>query len=473
MIRVFRHYLPVSLLLLGATELLILCASMYAAVTLRFWGLSVDEILLLATIQSVGPVYPIYPKALTFTLVMATVMVAMGLYQRNSPRESWQYARLVASFIFGFAVVTIVFYAIPGLFLGRGVFGLTFVIAFSGILLVRLLFNQLTGHRGMKRRVLVLGAGTRAAKVNALEQEGNGRQGFEVVGYLPLQGGHHFIDKSKIIAKTESLYVIAQKYLVDEIVVGVRDRRGGGLPVDEVLQCKIHGIPVVELSTFFERETGHVQLQSLNPSWIIFSDGFNHGSMRDITKRLFDICASSLLLFLTLPLMLITTLLIPLESRGPVLYHQERVGQGGKPFMVLKFRSMRTDAEKSGKPQWAGKNDSRVTRIGALIRKVRIDELPQILNVLRGEMSFVGPRPERPFFVEQLTQKIPYYSYRHNVKPGITGWAQICYPYGASVEDAIEKLQYDLYYTKNHSLFLDLIILFQTMQVILFGQGAR
>ena len=195
--------------------------------------------------------------------------------------------------------------------------------------------------------------------------------------------------------------------------------------------------------------------------------------MRDITKRLFDICASCLLLVLTLPLLLITALLVPLESKGPVFYRQERVGQGGATFMVLKFRSMRTDAEKNGTPQWAGQNDSRVTRIGAFIRKVRIDELPQILNVLRGEMSFVGPRPERPFFVEQLTQQIPYYSYRHNVKPGITGWAQICYPYGASVEDAIEKLQYDLYYTKNHSLFLDIIILFQTMQVILFGQGAR
>jgi sugar transferase (PEP-CTERM system associated) len=473
MIRVFRHYLPAPLLALGVVELLILCASMYIAVALRFWGLSVDEVSLLVSVQSIGPVYPIYPKALTFTLVMIIVMLAMGLYQRNSPRESWQYARLVASFIFGFAVVTIVFYAIPSLFLGRGVFGLTFVLAFLGILLARLLYNQLTGHKGMKRRVLVLGAGTRAAKVNVLEQEGNGRQGFQVVGYLPLQAAPHFIDKTKIIAKTESILAIARKYHVDEIVVGVRDRRGGGLPVDEVLQCKIHGIRVVDLNTFFERETGHVQLQSLNPSWIIFSDGFAQGSLREITKRLFDIWASSLLLLLTLPVMLLTALLIPLESRGPVFYRQERVGQGGRTFMVLKFRSMRADAEINGNPQWAGQNDNRVTRIGAIIRKVRIDELPQILNVLRGEMSFVGPRPERPFFVEQLTQQIPYYSYRHSVKPGITGWAQICYPYGASVEDAMEKLQYDLYYTKNHSLFLDLIILFQTIQVILFGQGAR
>ena len=473
MIRVFRHYIPVSLVTLGFVELLILCVAMYIAVLMRFWGLSADEIKTLGTLQTVGPVYPIYPKALTFTLVMAIVMVAMGLYRRNFLREAWQYARVMASFILGFPLVTIVFYLIPSLFLGRGVFALTFMIAFSGILAARLLFNQLTGHKGMKKRVLVLGAGTRAAKVHALEQDGQGRQGFQVIGYLPLKGGHHFVDKNKIITEPGTIYSIVEKYQIDEIVVGVRDRRDGGMPVDQVLQCKVRGIPVIDLSSFFERETGHVQLQSLNPSWIIFSDGFVQGSLRDVSKRLFDIFASSLLLLLTLPLMLVTAIAIPLESRGPILYRQERVGQGDKNFQVLKFRSMRTDAEKDGRPQWAGKNDSRVTRIGAIIRKLRVDELPQILNVLKGEMSFVGPRPERPFFVEQLGQQIPYYIYRHNVKPGITGWAQICYPYGASVEDSIEKLQYDLYYVKNHSLFLDLIILFQTIQVILFGQGAR
>ena len=473
MIRVFRHYLPVSLVALGFAELLILCVAMYVAVLIRFWGLSAEDIKVLGMLQTVGPVYPVYPKALTFAIVMAIVMVAMGLYRRNFLHESWQYVRVIASFILGFAIVTIIFYIIPDLFLGRGVFILTFLLAFGGIMVARLLFNQFTGHKGMKKRVLVLGAGTRAAKVHALEQDSKGRQGFKVIGYLPLKGGHQFVDKNKIIHEPGSIYSIVDKYQIDEIVVGVRDRRDGGLPVDQVLQCKVRGIPVIDLSTFFERETGHVQLQSLNPSWIIFSDGFVQGSVRDVTKRLFDVFASCLLLLLTLPLMLVTAIAIPLESRGPVLYRQERVGQGDKSFQVLKFRSMRADAEKDGRPQWAGKNDSRITRIGAIIRKLRVDELPQILNVLRGEMSFVGPRPERPFFVEQLAQQIPYYIYRHNVKPGITGWAQICYPYGASVEDSIEKLQYDLYYVKNHSLFLDMIILFQTIQVILFGQGAR
>ncbi len=229
----------------------------------------------------------------------------------------------------------------------------------------------------------------------------------------------------------------------------------------------------MELSSFFERETGCVQLQSLNPSWLIFSDGFDRGLLRDTSKRLFDVVVSGILLVVALPIMALTALLIKLDSRGPILYRQERIGQGGAAFDVLKFRSMRTDAEKDGKPQWAKQNDSRVTRVGRVIRLLRIDELPQIFNVLKGEMSFVGPRPERPFFVDQLSEMIPYFMYRHNVKPGITGWAQIRYSYGSSVEDAIEKLQYDLYYVKNHSFFLDLVVLFQTMQVILFHKGAR
>jgi sugar transferase (PEP-CTERM system associated) len=256
-------------------------------------------------------------------------------------------------------------------------------------------------------------------------------------------------------------------------VVGVRERRNGGLPADQLLECKLAGIEIVDLSSFFERETGQIQLESLNASWMIFSDGFRRGSIKDITKRMFDIAASSVLLLLTLPVMFITTMLIWLESGSPILYRQERVGEYGRSFPVLKFRSMRVDAESDGVPQWAKKQDDRVTRVGRVIRKMRIDELPQVFNVLRGDMSFVGPRPERPYFVNELTSQIPYYPSRHTVKPGITGWAQIRYPYGATTEDAIQKLQYDLYYVKNHTLFLDLVILLQTAQVILFGKGAR
>lgn len=245
------------------------------------------------------------------------------------------------------------------------------------------------------------------------------------------------------------------------------------MPVADLLDCKLKGIRVLELSSFFERENGHLQLDSLNASWMILGDGFHQGMLRDTIKRMFDVVASLILLSVTLPFMILAALAIKFESTGPVFYRQERVGQHGRPFTIFKFRSMRADAEQDGKPRWAQANDDRTTRVGRFIRKTRIDELPQIFNVFMGDMSFVGPRPERPYFVAELNQQIPYYGVRHTIKPGITGWAQVRHEYGASVEDAIEKLQYDLYYVKNHSLFLDLMILFQTVQVVLWGKGAR
>jgi sugar transferase (PEP-CTERM system associated) len=321
--------------------------------------------------------------------------------------------------------------------------------------------------------VLLVGSGSRAAKVQTLEKDATGKVQFSLVGCLPLSNEHCDHDKIRILPDQGSILSVARKYKVDEIVVGVRERRNGGMPTSQLLECKLAGIEVIDLPSFFERQMGHIQLESLNPSWMIFSDGFQRSSMKDITKRIFDIVVSALLLLLTLPVFLLTALLIWLESGSPILYRQERVGEYGRVFAVLKFRSMRQDAERDGVPQWAKKQDARVTRVGKVIRMLRIDELPQIFNVLKGDMSFVGPRPERPYFVEELSKKITYYPSRHTVKPGITGWAQIRYSYGATVEDAIEKLQYDLYYVKNHTLFLDLIILLQTAQVVLFGKGAR
>ena len=224
---------------------------------------------------------------------------------------------------------------------------------------------------------------------------------------------------------------------------------------------------------FFERERGQIRVNTLYPSWLVFGGGFDQSLLRSGIKRTFDIAASGILLAATLPIMIVTALCILWEDGAPVFYRQERVGKGGKPFMVLKFRSMCKDAEKGGKPQWAATDDPRITRVGRIIRKLRIDELPQVFNVLAGAMSFVGPRPERPYFVDQLCAEIPFYNVRHSIKPGITGWAQVRYQYGASVEDAIEKLQYDLYYVKNHSLFLDIIILIDTIEVVLLGKGGR
>jgi sugar transferase (PEP-CTERM system associated) len=245
------------------------------------------------------------------------------------------------------------------------------------------------------------------------------------------------------------------------------------MPLRQLLDCKVSGTKVYDLNTHFEKTLGQIRVDFLSASWLIFGDGFNQGAWRTGVKRVFDIICSALLLVVASPIMLVTALLIKLESPGSVFYRQERVGQNNSTFQVVKFRSMRNDAEKDGQPVWAQANDARVTRIGAIIRRLRIDELPQIFNVLKGEMSLVGPRPERPFFVEQLTQEIPFYALRHSIKPGVTGWAQVRYAYGSTVEDSLQKLQFDLYYVKNHTLFLDLVVLMETVAVVLTGRGAR
>jgi sugar transferase (PEP-CTERM system associated) len=278
----------------------------------------------------------------------------------------------------------------------------------------------------------------------------------------------------RLIPLPQNLFEWAVENDVDEIVVAMDDRRQG-FPLHDFIECRLAGIQLLELPSFLERETGKVHLEILNPSWIIFGDGFRISQLQSALERVFDIVVSSLLLVLALPAMALAVVAIWLEDglKAPILYRQKRVGQHSKPFDVIKFRSMRVDAERPGVAQWAVANDPRVTRTGAFMRKTRLDELPQLWNVLSGDMSFVGPRPERPEFVATLQERIPYYRERHAVKPGITGWAQLCYPYGSSEKDALEKLQYDLYYVKNRSLLLDLAILLQTVEVVLWGKGAR
>jgi len=277
----------------------------------------------------------------------------------------------------------------------------------------------------------------------------------------------------QLLSPQKSLTDVVQERHVDEIVVALAERRGGSMPLRELLDCKLHGVRVVDAATHFEHALGQIRRDAVSAGWLIFGDGFEQGRLRTLVKRLFDMVFATLLIGLTLPLMLLTSVLIRLESAGPILYRQERVGLNGRLFNVVKFRSMRTDAEKDGQPRWAALTDDRVTRIGRIIRKLRIDELPQLFSVLGGDMSLVGPRPERPFFVDQLTRELAFYAVRHSVKPGVTGWAQVRYHYGASVDDAAEELQYDLYYVKNHSLLLDLLVLFQTVGVVLGGKGAH
>ena len=464
MIRFFRHYVPLNLLLLVLAEALILGGAIYAGVNARFFDAGVIP----------PDLNPLLPKALTFTLVMLGLMTASGLYSLE-----WQGGvrallhRLGLSFGLGLVAMSLLFYFVPTLLVGRGAFLLSFGLALLGILLSRALFLRWARVGALKTRTLVIGTGSRAAHIEALLSKRGHASNTQVVGYLPMGGSHHFVDYARIIDSEEPLPELARRLQISEIILAIRDRRGGGMPVQDLLKCKLLGIRVLELSNFFERENGHLQLDSMNASWMILAEGFHQGMVRDTVKRLFDLLVSAALLIISLPIMALTALLIKLESPGPVLYRQERVGQGCRNFTILKFRSMCVDAEKDGKPRWAGQNDSRVTLTGRFIRRTRIDELPQIFNVFFGDMSFVGPRPERPYFVQDLTQKIPYYGVRHTVKPGITGWAQVRYPYGATDEDAMHKLQYDLYYVKNHSLFLDLMILFQTAQVVLWGKGVR
>jgi sugar transferase (PEP-CTERM system associated) len=463
-IRFFRHYVPLNLLLLLLAEALILGGALYVGVNVRF----------LDSKSIPSDLAPLLPKALTFAGVMLGLMTASGLYNveaRGGVRALLH--RLGLSFGLGLVTMSLLFYFFPVLLVGRGAFLLTFGLALLGILLSRALFISWTRVGMLKTRALVLGTGSRAAHIEDLLGQRGHASNTQVVGYLTMGGSQHYVTHDRILDTQESLSELVARLQIHEIIIAVRDRRDGGMPVQDLLKCKLRGTRIVELSNFFERENGHLQLDSMNASWMILAEGFHQGMMRDTVKRLFDLLVSAAMLVICLPIMLLTALLIKLESPGPVLYRQERVGQGSRNFTILKFRSMCVDAEKDGKPRWAGQNDSRVTLTGRFIRRTRIDELPQIFNVFVGDMSFVGPRPERPYFVQDLAQKIPYYGVRHTVKPGITGWAQVRYSYGATDEDARHKLQYDLYYVKNHSLFLDLMILFQTAQVVLWGKGVR
>jgi len=472
MVRIFGHFVPASTLILGLAESALISVAVYVLL------LPVDA--LYARLAPVG--FALGPLQFAVILAGLTVlaMTAVGLYSQDAFRD---YRVMVIKILLAFAL------AMPAAFLAAlffnnviggavNVWSLWYLKAafvwFVCIVLTRAIFAQLTDGNTFKRRVLVIGTGERAERV--MNGARRGRQSH----YLPLAfvracGDPLCVPASPFVLEEttngDQLADFALTLGAQEVVIATDDRRG--LPVRQLLHCKLRGLQVVDYLSFWERENGRIDLEALQPSWLIFSDGFRTGWIVDAVKRSVDVIASAAVLVLTAPLLLATALAVKLESPGPILYRQERVGLRGKTFTLLKFRSMRVDAEQDGTPQWAMKADPRVTRIGTFIRKVRIDELPQLLNVLRGDMSFIGPRPERRYFVDQLASQIPFYSERHSVKPGISGWAQINYPYGASLEDARQKLAYDLYYVKNRTVFLDLLILVQTAKVILFPEGAR
>jgi sugar transferase (PEP-CTERM system associated) len=463
--RFFRMYLKLPVVLLTLIEAALFFFAPYLASALRF-GTAVAE---KATLTG-----RLWPTAALFSVVTVLSLFAMGLYTtRQRSTRTGMVLRVFAGVLNASALSALIYYLAPSLQIGRGMLALTAGVAVIGSIIARMLFEHIVDQDLFKRRVLVYGAGRRATSLLELRRRADQR-GFRIVGFIPTDGDESATPSDKVISRPADLHTWVMRNPIDEIVVAMDDRRRG-FPMHEFLECRLAGIDILELPTFLERETGKVRLDVLNPSWIIFGEGFRASHLERWLERIFDVVASLGLLLLAMPLMFATTIAIMIEDgwRAPVLYRQRRVGQHGRVFNVLKFRSMSVDAEKSGEAIWAVQNDPRVTRVGAFIRKTRLDELPQLCNVLRGEMSFVGPRPERPEFVEQLEQRIPYYRERHTVKPGITGWAQLCYPYGSSERDALEKLQYDLYYVKNRSLLFDLAILVQTVEVVLWGTGAR
>ncbi|MES2057278.1 MAG: TIGR03013 family XrtA/PEP-CTERM system glycosyltransferase [Pseudomonadota bacterium] len=462
MIRLFKHYIPHAVLLLGLFDVVLLLAAAEFG-----WIYRANQIEML-----VEPIHTRIPQLLTFAGSLELAMIAVGVYGASS-LQSLRYAaaRLVVAISLGVIFLSVIFFIMPAITFWRS--NLLYSMGAAVVLLVglRILLGKMIGGQAFKRRVVVLGAGARAARLKALAATPGA--GFVVVGYVSMSEAARVIPEA--IAR-DAIYNLADHVVLlnaSEVVLALEERRNA-LPLKDLLRIKTTGVHVNEISTFLERETGRVDLQSVNPSWLIFSDGFSSGRMlSSVFKRLFDIAASALLLALTAPIILLTAIAIKLESKGPAFYRQRRVGLYSVGFDCIKLRSMRQDAEIGGQAVWAEKDDPRITRIGRFIRKVRIDELPQTWSVLKGEMSFVGPRPERPQFVDDLEQQLPYYAERHMVKPGITGWAQINYPYGASIEDSRQKLEYDLYYAKNYSPFLDILILLQTIRVILWPEGAR
>lgn len=378
--------------------------------------------------------------------------------------------RMTQAFGLGCIILGVTYYSLPTLTTSIRIFWIGYCTTCGIILSWRWAYYFILRKRLFVQNILVLGTGPFASEI-AQEIEGPHDSAYKIISFIGdtevAFNPHHV----PISAKIPDIAGYCREQDIELIIIALDDRRKK-TPTKELLSCKLNGIRVKQGVDFYESITGKLPVERVDPSGIFFSDGFTLGRWPNTLKRILDICLAIFGIIISLPVTIISAIIIKLESPGPVFYHQERVGRRGKTFKVIKFRSMRQDAEKDG-AVWAMQNDTRVTHFGKFIRKLRIDEIPQMFNVLRGEMSFVGPRPERPVFVDELSEKIPYYAIRHYIKPGITGWAQVCYPYGASVEDSLRKLEYDLYYMKNISIFMDLMIIFQTIKTVLFKKGAR
>jgi sugar transferase (PEP-CTERM system associated) len=457
---VFRHNVSGATLFQLAAELFWL----FAAVIL---------ILRLDGKQTVGQ-----PEVVQLALFFAATIVclngAFGLYRRSQTLSIGEYSlRVVLAPAIGIPLAYLGAQLLPGASPLEDKWVIAVLVALVGLLLVRHAVVLPLVSALLPHRVLVLGTGPEARLVEA-SLASTKPLGLRLVGFYPLdKAGDTVVSPSRVIAQDASLEDTVDRLKIDEVIVAVRQQRGGVLPLRGLLECRLNGVHVTDLARYFERVHGQVPIESLKISWLIYGHGFRQNAVRVFVKRCFDLLVSAVLILLTVPVVIVAAALISAEGGGPVIYCQERVGHRGRNFTVFKLRSMTQDAEKDGKAAWASVNDSRITRVGRFIRRTRLDELPQLLNVLKGDMSFVGPRPERPEFVAMLTEQIPFYAVRHSVKPGLTGWAQVRYCYGATVEQSVRKLEYDLYYVKNHTLLLDLVVLLETIRVVVLGEGAR
>ena len=461
--RVINQNVHLSLLLLAVAETAgFFCATLLAALARFDWNYAKAQV-------ELGPVIFI---GVWFSVVTLLSAIAMGLYQvTQRARLRGVSMRILASVLISTASVLTVFYFFTGVRVGRGVIAWNIFFALAISIAIRMLFHSMMGHAFFKRRVLIVGTGRQASCFLKLRRSTD-QLGYKVIGYVQAENGKATASDT-VLGHVSDLVALVKTHAIDEIVIAMDDRREN-FPTKALLECRLSGVQITTLVSFLERETYRVRVDLLTPSWIVFADGFRHSLLKTAIDRVFDILVSVVVLTLTLPVVILAVAAIKLEDgiHAPVFYSQTRVGLDSRQFRILKFRSMRIDAERNG-AVWASQNDPRVTRVGAWLRTTRIDELPQVLNVLAGHMRFVGPRPERPEFVSQLNEVIPYYRERHSVKPGITGWAQLCYSYGASAEDAMEKLQYDLYYVKNSNLLFDIGIVLQTLEVILWRKGSR
>lgn len=466
-VRILNHYLHSKFIFLGALEFAALSVSLFVAVDIRNYFSETELFLQNPIVQ-----------AFLFALILNCCSLAMGVYTSvfQEGKTGMMLRTLVAYCFLGMIALTVLFFLIPGLYLGRGVLAYAVIVAFLSVLVIRLVFYWVVDLANLGRNVVILGAGHQAAEIIERLSSLDQARSFKLIGCVPSGAEAVVVGADQLLPVPANWLSFVKAHNVTEIVVAPDERRrteGGGVPVDELLDCKLSGVSVKEPLEFLEREMTRLEISMLRPGWALYSNGFTYSQARDIVKRIFDLSIALFILAIMWPFMLLTALAVALESGFPVLYSQKRVGYNGKEFSIYKFRSMRQDAEKGGKAVWAQKNDSRVTKVGAFIRNTRLDELPQLWNVITGDMSFVGPRPERPEFVKDLKEQIPFYDARHKVKPGLMGWAQLKYPYGASVQDARNKLKYDLYYVKNHSFFMDVLIVIQTVEVVLLGKGVH